>query len=310
LNVTFYGVRGSTPCPCDANFRYGGNTSSVVVEVPDTPPILLDMGTGLRVYGESLPPEAPLRAVALVTHLHWDHVQGLPFFGPVLRRGSRLDVYSPPPDCGMSLAQAFHQSMRPPYFPVHLSQLRGEIRFTEVRNGRFDVGDVTVTVATIPHVGPTAGYRLDWAGRSIVFIPDHQQPSDGSLRVDPAVVALARGADLLIHDAQYTAKEFRKKSDWGHSTIEFAVEVAEQAEVGMLALFHHDPAHTDDFVDGLAAEARAVSRRRSMKIFAAHEGLTLALEPCTGSAQGGAGEARAVVNGAPHGGPLANLPSR
>ena len=125
LNVTFYGVRGSTPCSCDANARYGGNTSSVVVEAPGAPPILLDLGTGLRLYGESLPRDQPLRAVALVTHLHWDHVQGLPFFGPVLRPGSHLEVYSPPPGCGMTLKQAFHQSMRPPYFPVDLSALAG-----------------------------------------------------------------------------------------------------------------------------------------------------------------------------------------
>ena len=256
LNVTFYGVRGSTPCSCDANARYGGNTSSVVVEAPGAPPILLDLGTGLRLYGESLPRDERLEAVALVTHLHWDHVQGLPFFSPVLRPGSRLEVYSPPPGCGMTLTQAFHQSMRPPYFPVDLSTLRGEIRFREIRQGHFEVGDVEVSVIPIAHLGPTAGYRLDWQGRSIVFIPDHQQPKDGSCDVDPAVLEFARGADLLIHDAQYTVEEFAVKSDWGHSTVEYAVNVAERAGVGTLALFHHDPAHSDDFVDSLASEAR------------------------------------------------------
>jgi len=278
LSVTFYGVRGSTPCSCDANARYGGNTSSVVVEAPGAPPILLDLGTGLRLYGESLPRDEPLRAVALVTHLHWDHVQGLPFFGPVLRPGSRLEVYSPPPGCGMTLKQAFHQSMRPPYFPVDLSTLRGEISFCEIRQGRFEVGDVSVGVIPIRHLGPTAGYRLDWHGRSIVFIPDHQQPCDGGTEVDPAVLELARGADLLIHDAQYTAEEFEVKADWGHSTVEYAVNVAERAGVGTLALFHHDPAHSDDFVDHLAMEARAACRTRSLDILAAREGLRLVID--------------------------------
>ena len=277
VNITFYGVRGSTPCASGDNARYGGNTSSVVVETPDSPPILLDLGTGLRYYGETIPSDEPLRAVALVSHLHWDHVQGLPFFTPVLLPGSRLDIYSPPPGCDMTLAQAFHQSLRPPYFPVRLSDLRGEFGFHEVQPGSFTVGEVTVTVACVPHVGLTAGFRLDWRGRSVAFIPDHQQPSDGSMDVAPSVLNLAAGADLLIHDAQYTSEEFRAKSDWGHSTVEYAVEVGSRAEVGMLALFHHDPAHSDDFVDSLAAEARSANGNRSMEIFAAHEGLTVTL---------------------------------
>src|SRR4029453_7642653 len=123
--------------------------------------------------------------------------------------------------------QAFYQSMRPPYFPVDLKALRGEIRFREIRQGHFEVGDVAISVIPIRHLGPPAGYRLDWQGRAIVFIPDHQQPCDGSWDVDPAVLELARGADLLIHDAQYTAEEFAVKTDWGHSPVEYAVNVAE-----------------------------------------------------------------------------------
>ena len=138
---------------------------------------------------------------------------------------------------------------------------------------------MSVGVVPIRHLGPTAGYRLDWQGRSIVFIPDHQQPCDGGTEVDPAVLELARGADLLIHDAQYTAEEFAVKADWGHSTVEYAVNVAERAGVGTLALFHHDPAHSDDFVDHLAMEARAACRTRSLDIFAAREGLRLVIEP-------------------------------
>jgi phosphoribosyl 1,2-cyclic phosphodiesterase len=279
VNITFFGVRGSTPCASGANARYGGNTSSVVVEAPGAPPILLDLGTGLRYYGDTVPAEQPFRAVALVSHLHWDHVQGLPFFTPALLPGSRLDIYSPSPGCGMTLAQAFEESLRPPYFPVRLSDLRGEFGFHEVEAGRFCVGPVEVTVAQVPHVGPTAGFRLDWKGRSVVYIPDHQQPTDGGLEIAPEVLELAAGANLLIHDAQYTATEFRAKCDWGHSTVEYAVEVGSKAQVGMLALFHHDPSHSDDFVDSLAAEARATNSSRSMEIFAAHEGLTVTLSP-------------------------------
>ena len=160
--------------------------------------------------------------------------------------------------------------------------MRGEISFCEIRQGRFEVGDVSVGVVPIRHLGPTAGYRLDWQGRSIVFIPDHQQPCDGGTEVDPAVLELARGADLLIHDAQYTAEEFAVKADWGHSTVEYAVNVAERAGVGTLALFHHDPAHSDDFVDHLAMEARAACRTRSLDIFAAREGLRLVIDRARG----------------------------
>jgi hypothetical protein len=141
----------------------------------------------------------------------------------------------------------------------------------------------------------------------VVFIPDHQQSGEGSLEVDPAILELARGADLLIHDAQYTAEEFRSKSDWGHSTVEFAVAVAEQAEVGMLALFHHDPSHSDDLVDALTLQARASCGRRAMKIFAAREGLTLSLEPRPDGCRPRRELAEPV---GPDGGPLANLPSR
>jgi phosphoribosyl 1,2-cyclic phosphodiesterase len=281
VNITFYGVRGSTPCSSDAMARYGGNTSCIVVEAPQSPPIVLDLGTGLRYYGETVPPDKPLCAVALVSHLHWDHVQGLPFFGPALRPGSRIDVYSAAPNCGMTLAQAFNQSMCPPYFPVCLADLRGEFSFTEVSKCSFTVGDVTVTAAPVPHLGPTLGFRLDWKGRSLAFIPDHQQPVDGSLSIANEVLDLADGVDLLIHDAQYTADEFRTKRDWGHSTVEYAVHVAVEADVGMLALFHHDPSHSDDFVDGLAAEARVAKGCRTMEIFAAHEGLTVVLAPRT-----------------------------
>ena len=279
MNVTFYGVRGSTPCSCGSNARYGGNTSSVVVEAPGSPPILLDLGTGVRFYGESLPAAEPLQAVALVTHLHWDHVQGLPFFAPVLRPGSHLAVHAPNPGCGLTLQEAFDQSMRPPYFPVPLSDLRGEISFHAHDSTRFTVGEVEVSVAPVPHNGPTVGYRLDWRGRSVAFVPDHQQPRDGGNEVAASVLELADGVDLLIHDAQYTQAEFVTKRDWGHSTVGYAVEVAVQSGARMLALFHHDPNHDDATVDGLADDARTLRGDRPLEVVAAHEGLVVALAP-------------------------------
>lgn len=275
MNVTFYGVRGSTPCSSERLARYGGNTSSVVVQVPDSPPILLDLGTGVRLYGESIPAHVPFDAVALVTHLHWDHVQGLPFFTPVLRPGNSLRVFAPPPGDGMSLSEAVDKCLRPPFFPVCVKDLRGDISFNECIGGRFAVGEATVSAALVPHNGPTLGFRVDYGGLSVGYVPDHQQPLDGGHTIAPEVVELLDGVDLLIHDAQYTQDEFRLKCDWGHSTIEYAVEVACAVGAQTLALFHHDPTHCDDVLDQLTDSAKLARGCRSLEVLAAHEGLSL-----------------------------------
>ncbi|MDH4145929.1 MAG: MBL fold metallo-hydrolase [Acidimicrobiia bacterium] len=289
MRVSFFGVRGSIPCSNGALARYGGNTSSVVVEAPGSPPILLDLGTGVRQYGEraaaDLEPGSALHAVALVTHLHWDHVQGLPFFVPVLKPGGRLDVFSPAPGGGLGLAEAFDKCMCPPYFPVRLAELPGEVNFVELEDGTMRFGEVTVTSACVPHVGPTMGFRLEWRGRTVVYIPDHQQPTDGSLAIDRRVASLVAGADLLIHDAQYTRAEFESKAEWGHSTIEYAVEVAAWGGVRTLALFHHDPTHGDELLDELAAEGASTSRDPDLEVLAAHEGLTIHLPEAGADAQ-------------------------
>jgi len=277
LNVTFYGVRGSTPCPCDANLRYGGNTSCVALEAPGAEPIVLDMGTGLRYWGETQPHDGTFVAHALVTHLHFDHVQGLPFLAPADRPGARLDVYAPPQD-GESLADAFEGFIRPPYFPIRWSDLRGDYRFHEVASTDLVLGDAKVSVRDVPHVGRTNGYRIELGGATVAYVSDHQMPCDGALVVPDGVRALADGADLLIHDAQYTPEEFAEKSHWGHCTVEFAVHVAVTAGARRLALFHHDPNHGDDVVDALLARARAaVPAGVDLEVLAAAEGLTITL---------------------------------
>ena len=178
VKVTFYGVRGSTPCPCEPNRRYGGNTACVVVDAPGSEPLVFDLGTGLRFWGESLPANQPFHGTALVTHLHWDHVQGLPFFPPILRPGSHLDVYAPPQEGG-TVAEAFSGFMRPPYFPVRIVDLLGDVTFRETGAAPFRVGRAEVRAALVPHVGDTNGYRVEIDGRVIVYISDHQEPADG-----------------------------------------------------------------------------------------------------------------------------------
>jgi phosphoribosyl 1,2-cyclic phosphodiesterase len=288
VDVTFFGVRGSTPCGCDANRRYGGNTSCVAVSVPGRPPFVFDLGTGLRFFGDTQPQDGSFRGVAFVTHLHWDHVQGLPFFVPVLRPGAAMTIYGPQPDDGRTLAEAFDGFMQPPYFPVTAADLPGDIRFEGVPEGWFAVGDARVLARVVPHTGLTYGFRLEVAGSSVVYVPDHQQPPDGSVEVPEAVLELAAGADLLIHDAQYTPEEFERKSTWGHCTAQYAYEVARRAGVKRLALFHHDPAHDDDHLDALAPEAAAWGRADGIEVVVAAEGLRLHL----GAASAGGGSVR------------------
>jgi phosphoribosyl 1,2-cyclic phosphodiesterase len=279
LNVSFFGVRGSTPCPCDENRRYGGNTSCVVLESPGHDPIVLDLGTGLRSWGQTLPRDGSFRGSALVTHLHWDHVQGLPFFAPILAPGAQLDVYGPcygPCEDVSSLAEAFAKFVCPPYFPVTIDELRGRIAFHDATDVDLEIDGAKVRVRPVPHCGPTNGYRVERGGVSVAYLSDHQMPQDGTHEVSDAVLELCDGADLVIHDAQFTEAEFAEKAHWGHCTVDYAVFVAEAAGAKRLALFHHDPAHSDEQLDGLLAQAQGAAEHTGLhEVISAREGLTL-----------------------------------
>ena len=279
--VTFWGVRGSTPCACDANHRYGGNTACVSLEVAGEDPIVLDLGTGLRFWGETLPQDGSLHATALLTHIHWDHVQGLPFFVPALKAGSRFDIYGPG-DAGLTLEEAFDTFMRPPFFPVRVCDLLGEIVFHDLSDGDLAIGTAKVRARSVPHTGATNGYRIEWNGVSVAYISDHQSPTDGDdegTSIAPSVLELCDGVDLLIHDTQYWPGEWKQKRDWGHCTVDYAVRVAREAGAHRLVLFHHDPAHDDGEVDRMLEHARAaVSGCGVDEVIAAAEGLSISLE--------------------------------
>ncbi len=253
--------------------RYGGNTSCVGLEIDGVDSIVFDLGTGLRLWGESLH-QRPLRAHALVTHLHWDHIQGLPFLASIHDPDAHLDVYGPSHD-GIGIAESFDVFMNPPLFPIQSSDLQGEVVFHDVCNESFEIGSATVTTAQVPHVGATNGYRVETAGAAVAYVSDHQEPVGRPDHVDERVLALCRDVDILIHDAQYTSDEFRMKSDWGHCTVPYAVEVAAQAGAKTLALFHHDPSHCDDSVDTLLEMARSLAAAQHIEIVAAAEGMKL-----------------------------------
>jgi phosphoribosyl 1,2-cyclic phosphodiesterase len=247
----------------------------VAVAVPDASPIIFDLGTGLRPFGDTQPLDGTFQGTALLTHIHWDHVQGLPFFPPADRVGAHFDVFGPEQEHG-TLAEVMDGFMRPPYFPVTCSDLRGDIVFHDVLKDEVKVGDAKVLVRPVPHCGPTVGYRVEWAGVTVTYISDHQAPLDLDSVAD-TVLELAEGTDVLIHDAQYTPAEFAEKSHWGHCTIDYAINVGRQARAKRVVLFHHDPSHGDDTLDRLVGEARARAGANAPEILAAFEGLQLDL---------------------------------
>ena len=271
MTLTFHGVRGSTPCHGDEIARYGGNTSCVSLAIPGQDPVLFDLGTGLRYFGQTLPDDEPFRGTCLLSHLHWDHIQGLPFFKPFLRPGANVTIYAPSQPGDITVEEVFADTIKPPLFPIHFSMFPGMVDLHEIDDDEFVVGDAKVMSRLIPHVGHTVGYRVEWNGRSVVYISDHQMPVDGTHSAWPGVLELCDGADLLIHDAQYTPDEFATKRDWGHCTPEYAVWLAAQAGVARLALFHHDPAHDDDELDGILGAAIECAAKLGVEAFGARE---------------------------------------
>lgn len=213
----------------------------------------------------------------MLTHLHWDHTQGLPFFTPMLRPGAELDVYAPVQEDGRTVAEVFGATIHPPLFPISLEQFPGTFRFHDVGDHEWHLGPVRVMSRLVPHVGNTLGYRIEWNGTSMAYLSDHQQPYDGSMRASEGALELARGVDLLIHDSQYTADEFALKATWGHCTVDYAVWFAREAGARRLALFHHDPTRHDAAIDALTVCASQVGASLGVEVLAAHEGLTLEL---------------------------------
>jgi phosphoribosyl 1,2-cyclic phosphodiesterase len=279
VRLTFFGVRGSCPCSGDDYRRVGGNTACTLVSVEGQPPLILDLGTGLRALGEALRHAelTPLRANALLTHLHFDHILGLPFFAPLHEPGAHLTVYGPRQDGGDHLRETLASAVEPPFFPVKMVEFGGEIDVREVADEAFTLGRIHVRASLVPHPGNTLGFRIEADGRTLVYLPDHQAPPD-RVGVPDAVVELCKGADVLLHDAQYSDDEFAMKPDWGHSTVAYAVRVAAVSAVRRLFLFHHDPLHTDRDVGLLLRRARRLPEaRRLVQLSAATEGTTVGL---------------------------------
>ncbi len=248
LSVRCWGTRGSVPTPGSQTARYGGNTSCVEVQAGEER-IVLDAGTGILGLGEQLVSEGPSRPVTLfLSHFHWDHIQGLPFFAPIFVDGFRIRIIGPPQD-GAPLDSVLRNQMGPVHFPIPYEALSAEISFLELTEGSWVGTNVTVHSFRVRHTSFTVGYRVEAFGRSIVFIPDNELVGgeyDVSSNWMDELIAFVAGADLLLHDAMFTAKEYEKLEGWGHSTYAQAVELAERAGVKELHFFHHSPKRADD----------------------------------------------------------------
>ena len=269
--VRLWGTRGSVASPGAETARYGGNTACVEVSGRDGTVVVLDAGTGIRRLGATLP-KSVRRLDILLTHLHMDHIQGLGFFRPLHDRKLEIHIWGPASPT-LSLADRLNRYLSPPLFPVRLRDLPCRLRLHEVPCGEVEIGEFRMSSALVCHPGPTVGYRITSSEGVVAYLPDHE-PALGAPKFPIGArwtsgYDLAAGADLLIHDAQYSADEYPDHVGWGHSAVDDVVRFAELAGAKHLVPFHHDPAHTDADLDRMLAGAPGAS---SLKITPGTEG--------------------------------------
>jgi phosphoribosyl 1,2-cyclic phosphodiesterase/CheY-like chemotaxis protein len=285
MRVRFFGTRGSIPTPGPNTVRYGGNTACVEVTSDSGTLVILDIGTGAFALGQELKASGqPIKGHVLISHTHWDHIQGLPFFAPFFAPGNEWDIYAPR-GLGSSLRETLSGQMQYTYFPVTLEQLGATIRYHDLVEGSLTIGDILVEAHYLNHPALTLGYRLTADGASVVYASDHEPHSVlaargvGLLRgQDRRHAEFIAGADLVIHDGQFVADEYTEKVGWGHSTIEYALKVSRAGGVKRLALTHHDPLRTDDAIDSLVkAYQEREGTGTAFDFFAAAEGQVLRL---------------------------------
>lgn len=271
--VQFWGVRGSIPSPGKETIRYGGNTSCVEMRLADKR-LIFDGGTGIRMLGKQLKPNLPIEAYWFFTHYHWDHIQGVPFFDPAFLEGNLLHIHGCAPD-GVSMQQHFKERVLHLNSPVPKREIKADLKFYDLICGdTMTLGDITIETSPLNHPNGAMGYRVTWQGRSAVYCTDTEHYPD---HLDENVLNLARDADILIYDAMYTDQEYHNpkspKVGWGHSTWQEGVKLAKAAGVKQLAIFHHEPNHTDDMLDQIAIEVQSACEGS----FLAKEGLIIPL---------------------------------
>jgi len=297
MKIRFWGTRGSIPSPGPRTVRYGGNCACVEVRTTNGDLFIVDAGTGIRELGISLMAKQPVTAHILLSHTHWDHISGFPFFPPAFAPGNTLTIYAAR-NIDKRLEDVMAGQMEYTYFPVTLSDLPSEINYRELLEESFYVGAARITTHYLNHTSICMGYRLEADGKSVVYVSDHEPYGLALFGSDPPAERIGRGlrdgvvhvgdrrliewiseADLVIQDTQYTPEEYPKKIGWGHGSADYVTDVAILAGAKRLALFHHDPLHDDDAVDRIVSYCRDRVQEAgvTLEVFAAAEGQALEL---------------------------------
>ena len=293
MKVRFWGVRGSIACPGPSTVHYGGNTTCIQVILPDGHSIILDAGTGIRPLGLKLMENAPVDCTICISHTHWDHIQGLPFFVPLFVPGNTVNMYGAfDPVYQKDLQSILAQQMEYCYFPVRELDLKADIHYHTLHEGdSFQVGPATVTNVLMNHPVLTYGYRIDCGGKSMFFSGDHEPPhniydsddtfyGEYSELIDDKVgqiCEVAQDVDLFIIDAQYTEPELVHKRGWGHGTYSSGLAMARRSRAKLIAFTHHDPTRTDDALDAIGVKLKEQARDNDPPMLIAREGLEIDL---------------------------------
>ncbi|HEO65115.1 MAG TPA: MBL fold metallo-hydrolase [Spirochaetes bacterium] len=310
MKLRFWGVRGSVPTPGPKTVKYGGNTSCLEIRGDNNELLVIDAGTGLRELGNYLIsndlPDGPLDINIMLTHTHWDHIQGFPFFGPAFIPSSTITFRGPVNAIGMGLEEIVSGQMAYSYFPIKLNELRADIQFKEIREEDFKIGPFYISTCYLNHPILCLAYRITCGDKTIVTIYDNEpyrnifadKKEDNESGLDGIddeaikeaeeyvkiqnnkIIDFAKGADLIVYDAQYTTEEYKTKAGWGHSTIDHALEAALEIQCSKLALFHHDPVRSDKELDTLQVQTVDKVKQiggNNLIVFFARERLEIAI---------------------------------
>jgi len=300
FKIKFWGVRGSIPTPGKSTVYYGGNTSCVEVRFKDGPFFILDAGTGIRELGKYLQQQSEkIRVYIFISHFHWDHIQGLPFFRPAFDSGNSITIAGSD-DASAKLAQIISFQMDPTYFPVTIEDMKANISFRSLKEEKFSIEGVEIQTLYLNHPGYALGYRFSYKNHSLVYISDnepfHHSPDSALSSLTsgevPAVEQafdnfyedknkklseFCKKANVLIHDAQFLPEEYESRKTWGHSPFHYTIDLALKSQVKSLILFHHDPDHADKTISQMLQQSRRMIRKSgsSLKCEAAREGSVL-----------------------------------
>jgi phosphoribosyl 1,2-cyclic phosphodiesterase len=280
MRLTIWGCRGSLPTPGPDTVQYGGNTSCVELSVDGGPALVLDAGTGIRELGHRLVDRGTRRIHLLLTHLHLDHLEGLRFFAPLWDERVTIGIWGPPSPL-LSLRERISRSFSPPLFPVDLGAVPAQVSFHDLPREPWTIGEVLLEAQLVVHPGPTVGFRIEAAGASVAYLPDHEPALAGEITGTPrewlSGGGVAAGADVLLHDAQFFEDEYDERIGWGHSSVADAVAFTRAVGARRLVLFHHEPAHSDSALLRLEERARALDRGGELRPALAREGMVFEL---------------------------------